>query len=162
MASLAGRPLVGYPLAALAVACERVVVVAKADTELPADAERWDEPDEPRHPLTGIRHALERAGQPVLVCGADMPFVDADVLGGVVAALGRARAAVASTPAGIEPLLAAYAPSALATLAAAPADQPLRRTVESLDPVRVEVDPAVVFNVNTPEDLAEAERRLRS
>jgi GTP:adenosylcobinamide-phosphate guanylyltransferase len=28
-------------------------------------------------------------------------------------------------------------------------------------PVLVDVEPEVVFNVNTPDDLAEAERRLR-
>ena len=53
---------------------------ASADTELPdlPGTERWDEPDEPRHPLTGIVHALATAGGPVLVCAADMPFVTAD------------------------------------------------------------------------------------
>jgi GTP:adenosylcobinamide-phosphate guanylyltransferase len=38
----------------------------------------------------------------------------------------------------------------------------LRRTVESLAPVVVDVPPEVAFNVNTPDELAEAERRLRS
>ena len=58
-----GRPLVEYPLEALAGVCERVAVVCKADTEYPElpGTERWDEPDEPRHPLTGIVHALKTA-----------------------------------------------------------------------------------------------------
>ena len=156
-----GRPLIAYPLQALGEVCDRVVVVAKHDTELPAGLERWDEPDEPRHPIAGLRHALNRAGTPILVCAADMPFVTADALQAIASSLGDAGAAVARADDLLQPLLAAYAPRALATLAAAPADEPLRRTVESLDPVVVDVPSAAAFNVNTPEDLAEAERRLR-
>lgn len=161
-ASLAGRPLMAYPADALRAACERVVVVAKRDTQLPQDLERWDEPDEPRHPIAGITHALERAGGPILVCAADMPFVSAGVLGLLAAELRPGvKAAAASSEGQIEPLLAAYAPGALEILAAAPTDEPLRRTVESLGPALVDVPSAVVFNVNTPDDLAQAERLLR-
>jgi GTP:adenosylcobinamide-phosphate guanylyltransferase len=39
-------------------------------------------------------------------------------------------------------------------------DEPLRRTIETLMPVPVDLPPEVVFNVNTQADLAEAERRL--
>lgn len=161
-ASLGGRPLVAYPLDALSQVCERVVVVAKRETELPAEIERWDEPDDPRHPIAGITHALERAGEPILVCAADMPFVSPDVLSLLADELRPGlKAAAAFCDGRLEPLLAAYAPEALEVLAEAPADEPLRRTVESLMPVLVDVPPEVVFNVNTPEDLAQAERRLR-
>lgn len=162
-AMLAGRPLISYPLSALGGACERVVVVAKSDTELPPDVERWDEPDHPRHPVVGISHALERAHGPILVCAADMPFV----AGGVLELLARELqpgigAAVAFCEGRIEPLLAAYARESLALLAEARPDEPLRRTVESLMPVLVDVAPEIVFNVNTPGDIVEAERRLSS
>lgn len=161
-ASLGGRPLVAYPLDALSQVCERVVVVAKRETELPAEIERWDEPDDPRHPIAGITHALERAGEPVLVCAADMPFVSPDVLSLLADELRPGlKAAAAFCDGRLEPLLAAYAPEALEVLAEAPSDEPLRRTVESLMPVLVDVPPEVVFNVNTPEDLAQAEERLR-
>lgn len=161
-APLAGRPLIDYPLAALRAVTERVVVVAKRDTELPDGLERWDEPDDPRHPIAGIAHALERARGPILVCAADMPFVRADVLRLVAGELRPdLEASVAFCEGRLEPLLAAYAPAALVPLRAAPPDEPLRRTVESLMPVLVDVEPEVVFNVNTPDDLAEAERRLR-
>lgn len=162
-ARLAGRPLIAYPLAALGQVCEQVVVVAKRDSELPAGIERWDEPDDPRHPVAGITHALERARTPVLVCAADMPFADAQILELIAAELRPGmKAAAAFCEGKLEPLLAAYAPEALEVLAASGADEPLRRTVESLMPVLVDVGPEVVFNVNTPDDLAEAERRLRS
>jgi molybdopterin-guanine dinucleotide biosynthesis protein A len=161
-ASLGGRPLISYPLDALGEVCERVVVVAKRDSQLPPDAERWDEPDDPRHPIAGITHALERAGGPILVCAADMPFVSRDVLGLLAAELRPGiKAAVAFCEGRLEPLLAAYAPEALEVLAEAPPDEPLRRTVESLMPVLADVPPEVVFNVNTPNDLAAAEERLK-
>ena len=58
-APLAGRALVEYPLEALAEVCERVAIVCKRGTGLPElpGTERWDQPDEPRHPLTGIVRA---------------------------------------------------------------------------------------------------------
>jgi molybdopterin-guanine dinucleotide biosynthesis protein A len=125
--------------------------------------ERWDEPDDPQHPIAGIQHALERAGAPILVCAADMPFVDPDVLQLIAGELRPGlKAAAAFCDGRLEPLLAAYAPEALEVLAEATPDEPLRRTVETLMPVLVDVEPDVVFNVNTPADLEEAERRLTS
>ena len=163
-ALLAGRPLISYPLEALQAVCQRVVVVAKSDSELPAlGVERWDEPGLLRHPAVGLRHALERAGGPVLVCAADMPFVRPELLALLAGELQPGlKAAAAFAEGRLQPLLAAYAPEALELLTAAPDDEPLRRTVESLMPVLVDVEPGLVFNVNTPEELAEAERRLSS
>jgi molybdopterin-guanine dinucleotide biosynthesis protein A len=160
-AQLAGRALIDYPLGALREATGRAVVVAKRDTELPPELERWDEPDDPRHPLAGITHALERAGEPILVCAADMPFVAPDVLRLIAAELRPGlKASAAFCEGRLEPLLAAYSPDALELLREATADEPLRRSVESLMPVLVDVEPDVVFNVNTPADLEEAGRRL--
>jgi molybdenum cofactor guanylyltransferase len=159
---LAGRPLVGYPVAALAGVCELVAVVCKSDTELPElpGAERWNEPDEPRHPLTGIVHALETAGAPVLICAADMPFVTAEACETLVRAAGAGPAVVATAEGVLQPVLGLYAPSALERLRAAPSDASLTATVESLRPVRVAMPPGLVRSVNTPEELAEAEALL--
>jgi molybdopterin-guanine dinucleotide biosynthesis protein A len=159
---LAGRPLIAWPAAALAEACDRVVVVAKAATELPElpGVERWDEPDAGHHPLLGIAFALERAGEPVLVCGADMPFVTAEACRRVGEGLGVERVAVAVANGVMQPVLAAFAPAALDELRAAPPDAALTRTVDALGPVLVEVDPLVVRSVNTDAELAEAEREL--
>jgi molybdopterin-guanine dinucleotide biosynthesis protein A len=162
-ALLAGRPLVAYPVDALRTVCERVAVACKRETELPAlpGVERWDEPDDPRHPIAGIVHALERAAGPVLVCGADMPLVTPEACELVAAELRPGmKAAVAFCGGRLQPLLAAYGPEALEVMRIAPAGEPLTRTVESLMPVTVDVGADEVFNVNTPEDLADAERRL--
>ena len=163
-APLAGRPLAAYPVDALGAVCDRVAVVCKPDTELPdLDAERWDEPAAPRHPLTGIVHALEQAGGPVLVCAADMPFVTADACRTLMAAAGGsdgAPAAVAVAGGVLQPVLGVYAPAALERFRGAAEDTPLTDTVEALVPVRVAVPPALVRSVDTPEDLAEAEAQL--
>src|SRR3954463_13137923 len=116
-AGLAGRPLIAYPVAALHTVCERVVVVAKRHTELPPELERWDEPDDPQHPVAGLCHALQQANGPILVCAADMPFVTPEVLRLTPVDLPPHRtAAVGSCDGRIEPLLAAYAPEALGVL----------------------------------------------
>ena len=163
-AAVAGRPLIAYPLDALRGVCDRVAVVCKPDIELPElEAERWEEPAEPRHPLTGIVHALERAGAPVLICAADMPFVTADACRTLLAAAGGsdgAPAAVATAGGVLQPTLGLYAPAALDTLRAAAPDAPLTESVEALSPARVAFPPALVRSVNTPEDLAEAEAAL--
>jgi molybdopterin-guanine dinucleotide biosynthesis protein A len=159
---LAGRPLAAYPAAALAAVCDRVAIVAKPGTELPdlPGVERWDdEPAEPQHPLTGIVHALERAaGEPVLVCAADMPFVTPAVLNAIAQEGGTA---VATAEGQLQPVLALYQPSALPSLRAAEPDAPLTRTVEALDPIRVPVATEFVRNVNTSDELAAAEEELR-
>lgn len=163
-AVLAGRPLVAYPLAALTAVCERVAVVCKPDTRLPeiAGAERWDEPAEPRHPLTGIVHALETAAAPVIVCAADMPFVTADACRSLLSAAagGGAPAAVATADGRLQPVFGVYSPAALEVLRSAGDGEPLTRTVESLEPVRVALPPALVRSVNTQEELAAAEAEL--
>jgi len=159
---LAGRPLIAYPVAALAPVCSRLVVVCKAGTSLPElpGVERWDEPDEPLHPVAGILHALERADGPVLVCAADMPFVTADACRTLMQAPTSSSAVVAVSEGILQPVFGMYAPAALDALRSAPSGAPLTETVEALDPVRVAFSPALVRSVNTTDDLAEAEALL--
>lgn len=158
-APLAGWPLIAYPLEAMRQVCERTVVVCKADTRLPSlpAVERWDEPDEPRHPLTGIIHALERAQTEVLICAADMPFVVPETLR-ALAEPADAAAVVATNGGTLTPVLALYRPAALQRLREAGDGEALKRTVERLEPATVEVPEAT--SINTPEDLAAAEARL--
>jgi molybdopterin-guanine dinucleotide biosynthesis protein A len=166
--SLGGRPLLSYALQSLLQATREVAVVAKPSTMLPplGAVPLWEEPEEPSHPLVGIVEALRRAdGRPVLVCAGDMPFVPAALLAELaVAASGSAPAAVACTLGGaLQPLLGRYDPEALAALseAASEAVAPAREVVAALRPLRVPVeDPHALFNVNTPEDLQQAEKLL--
>ena len=164
-ALVAGRPLISYPLSAVSEACVRVAVVCKRATALPPlqpGVERWEEPDEPRHPAAGVAYALERAGDSVLVCAADMPFVTAEAcrrLGAAAAALPEAPAVVAEAAGWLQPTFAVYRPAALPALRAC-GDAQLTRVVEGLAPSLVTLSPRSMRSVDTPEALAAAEREL--
>jgi molybdenum cofactor guanylyltransferase len=135
---LAGRPLLLYPIQALRRVCEQVVVVAKQDTALPqlaGEAEVWVEPDEPRHPLAGVVHALRMASARrvvVLACG--------DVA---------------------EPLCAVYTREALKGLEQFEPGARATDVVEALGVAHVEWgDANAVLSVNAPEDLLRAQALL--
>jgi molybdenum cofactor guanylyltransferase len=162
LAPLGGRPLIAWPLAAAAAAGLRAVVVAKAATPLPpVEVEVWLEPDEPQHPLTGLVHALERSGSPVVAVGCDQPWLTPELLVRLATAAGCAAPLVRGA---FEPFPARYPPAALDALRAArDAQAPVRRVLAALDPEPVAIgDPRVVAGVNTPEALAAAERSLGS
>jgi molybdenum cofactor guanylyltransferase len=174
--SLAGRPLLSYPVRAMLGAVDHVVVVAKPSTALPAlgDVAVWEEPEEPSHPLVGIAEALRRAaGAWVLVCAGDMPFVPVALLASLLSLAAAAErdpvpasaVVAASADGALQPLLGWYAPACLEPLAAAAREAvaPARAVVEALGPLVVPVtDPRALFNVNSAEDLREAEALLAS
>ncbi len=178
-AELAGRPLVSYPLAALAAAGIEPLVLAKRETELPdlagavgegAAAPRLIvEPDEPRHPLTGIVAALRAAGErPLVVLACDMPLAAPALLAALAAA---PEPLVVPSPGGLlEPLQARYSASLLPALEGAlQRASPLRQTVAALGPrllgdaeiARFGPPDRLFLNVNDPADLALAESILR-
>jgi len=160
---LHGRPLISYPLEAVRQAVGRVAILAKADTKLPylSGVTVWIEPDPRRHPVIGIMQALALAdGRPVLVCGADLPFVSVDLLKRLAKANpGRSPAVVACAQGEMQPLLGCYQRRALPALSAlaSAATRPLRETIAGIDPVLLEVgDPDELFDVDSPDDLLQA------
>lgn len=171
---LRGIPLVRYPVRALQAVLAEVVVVAKAGSELPPlpGVPIWIEPEEPRHPLAGIVHALEGAGagmgiegagREILVCAGDLPFVSPELVERLLRLdAGGAPAVVPRAAGRLQPLLARYAPAAHAPLAAALAGDgapppSLTDAVTALDPLVVDLPDALpFFNVNAPEDLLTA------
>ncbi|HEY0278675.1 MAG TPA: molybdenum cofactor guanylyltransferase [Solirubrobacterales bacterium] len=181
-AELAGRPLISYPLAALAEAGLQAVIVVKPDTDLggrslsPMARQRTTalgvvelivEPEEPVHPLAGIVAALRQTGLPLVVVGCDFPFVPAALLRVLADA---AEPLVVPAPGGApQPLVARWTPPLLPALEGALVrEEPLRRTVAALAPRLLDDaelapfgDPArAFFNVNTPDDLEAAARLL--
>jgi molybdopterin-guanine dinucleotide biosynthesis protein A len=162
-ALLGGRPLIAWPIAALGGVCSSVVVVCKADTDLPplpGGVERWEEPDEPRHPAAGMVAALERARAPVLVCAADMPFVTEPVCRRLLehaATTPDAPAVVARAQGRMEPLLCLLRPGALEPLREALAGEAMRASMQRLGAVAVDVPSRATASVNTPEQLAAAQ-----
>jgi molybdopterin-guanine dinucleotide biosynthesis protein A len=139
-----------------------VVVMCKETTPLPdlhKLAAIWCEPEEPRHPLAGVRWALRQAdGRAVIVCAEDMPLVTVDVLRAVLgAAAGDVAAVVPRAGGRLQPLLAYYAPAVLPALDAMDPGEAATAVVERLEPVVVDIDDAdAFFNVNAPEDVLRA------
>jgi molybdopterin-guanine dinucleotide biosynthesis protein A len=159
---LEGRPLVLYPVQALHEVCDDVAVVAKRDTVLPplaGVADLWIEPDEPRHPLVGVAHALRLAmGRPVLVVAVDLPLIDAATLRAIATTDPGDAAVVAPRVYGrVMPLCALYMPAAMAGLATFEPDARASDVIAAIGMREVEAeDPTAFYNVNRPEDLLQA------
>jgi molybdopterin-guanine dinucleotide biosynthesis protein A len=160
---LGGQPLICYPLRAMTAVLDDVVVLAKAETELPSlpGATVWIEPDPRRHPLIGLLQALGLAGgKPVLVCAADLPFVTSTLLRRLALEdPGGAPAVLASERGMMQPLLGCYQPQAAQLLSSALTglDRPLREQIGQIGPRLLEVEePEELLNVNAPEDLLRA------
>lgn len=171
LVELAGRPLVSRIVATVGSAGLEPLVVAKPDSPLPKlDCRVLTEPSEPRHPLAGLVTALRAsAGRGVVAIACDMPLVPATLLSWLAQL--EEEIAVCEVGGRLEPLLGRYSPSAAEVLAeAAGAGAPMREAVAALDPFVVPEDRIarfgeprrIVFNVNSPQDLAEAERLLAS
>ncbi|MDA0182874.1 NTP transferase domain-containing protein [Solirubrobacter phytolaccae] len=153
LATFSGEPLIKRPLAAARAAGLDAVVVAKPDTALP-DLPVLVEPAEPTHPLVGVVAALEHHGALVAVA-CDQPWVTPELLRALAEHDGPAIA-VAD-----EPFPGRYEPSQLPVLRAALAEEAsLRRTLAQLAPAVLGAPAALVRSLNTPEELAAAERAL--
>ncbi len=145
---LDGETLYDRGLRVLAAACDEVLVVGKAG-ELPFDV--VDDGAEVRAPIAGVVAGLRAASNDVAVF---LPVDCPRMTPGLVRTLGAAchDAAVPQTG----PLPGAWAKSALPLLERRLADGPLAlyRTYGDLDVVELQVDPALVADVDTPGDLA--------
>jgi molybdopterin-guanine dinucleotide biosynthesis protein A len=132
----------------LAEACTEVLVVGKAADALPFDV--IDDGTDVRAPIAGVVAGLRAAVNEVAVfVPVDCPWMTA----AAVQALGDACSDAAVSPSG--PLPGAWARSALPLLERRLANGPLAlyRTYEELDVVTVDLDPAVVADIDTPGDL---------
>jgi molybdenum cofactor guanylyltransferase len=165
---LGGIPLAVRAVRSLHAAGLEVAVVAKQGDLLPAlDAPVWIEARPERHPLAGILEALERAeGRAVLACACDMPFVTGELVAHIAA---RRGTAVPEAGGRLHPLLARYDPTATdglsdALAARASVHEAVRQAGAQIVPedeiARFGDPERLLFNVNTPADLARAEELL--
>jgi len=132
----------------LAEACEEVLVVGKRADGLPFDV--IDDGADVRAPIAGVIAGLRAAANDVAVfVPVDCPWMTPEA----IRALGEACRDAAVPSSG--PLPGAWAKSALALLERRLATGPLAlyRTYEELDVVTVELDAAVVADVDTPGEL---------
>jgi molybdenum cofactor guanylyltransferase len=166
---LGGVPLTVRAVHALRAARLEVAVVAKADDPLPElDAPVWIETRPERHPLAGIISALERAAGPVVVCACDMPFVAPALVADLA---GREGTVVPEAGGRLHPLLARYDPRLAPALTDALDARTSLHEAVRLAGATIVPEPEIarygdperlLFNVNTPADLARAEELLRA
>jgi molybdopterin-guanine dinucleotide biosynthesis protein A len=174
LAELGGRPLLEIAVTRLAAVCAQVAVSAPPGGPAAALAERLgvpvlaDPPAAPRGPLSGVlaglEWALDKRADLLVTLPCDAPLLPADLEDRLVAATQGAIAAVARSPAGLQPLCAAWGVGMTRALQSALAHG-LHPAVHQIlaDAGAAEVrfdDDAAFLNVNTAADLAEAERRL--
>ena len=118
--------------------------------------------------LGGLYTAVRLAPAPVVTVAWDMPFVGPGLIGALAAGLTNADACLPESggPRNLEPLCAGYGPACESAIAAALEAGDFRAIafhsrikvgILSQEQVRALGDPALMFfNVNTSEDLAEA------
>lgn len=175
--AIAGVTLLQRALDSISAVADEIVVAAPEPMNLRL-------PDSPRArrvcdraeggPLAGIVAALEdRAFDVAVVLGIDFPLMRAATLEAIVARLGGAPDAEAVVPAPggrLQPLAAAYRREFTSRLVAAfeSGERSIVRAVERLGPTVLSDEEIAglpggaeaFFNLNTPEDLTEAARRI--
>ena len=174
---LGGRTLLERSLAILGEVCGEVVVAAPATLALPVPAAmRIADVPGAAGPLAGVAAGLAaRSFECALVLGVDFPLMRPAALAALrdqIDQIGDAPALLPAPGGTPQPLAAAYRPEAAAPLALAleRGERALTAAVLALAPrlladaelERLEGGLENFFNLNTPEDLAEAERRLAS
>ena len=130
--------------------CEERIAVGKAADGLALPFPVLDDGTEIQAPLAGVVAGLRAAAHQIgLMLPVDAPLVSAELL----LALGQECADAAITQTG--PLPGAYAQSALPVLERRLAEGALslRDGLPELDVAVVDADPALLANVNTPDDL---------
>ena len=147
LADIDGETFVDRARRVLGEACDEVLVVGKPG-ELPFSV--IDDASEVRAPIAGVVAGLRAAAHDVVVfLPVDCPRVTAEV----VRALGAACRDAAVPRSG--PLPGAWAKSALPVLERRLANGPLAlyRAYEELDVAELDLDPALLVDVDTPADL---------
>jgi molybdopterin-guanine dinucleotide biosynthesis protein A len=128
----------------LGEACDARIAVGKGDEDLPFPV--LADGVEEHAAIHGLVAGLRAAPTDVsVVVPVDMPSLTADALRALAAAC--RDAAVPQTG----PLPGAYRKSALPALTAG--ELSIRRAIEGLDVAVVELDPALLVNINTPDDV---------
>ena len=150
LARLGGETLAERAWRTLGEACDVRLAVGKRADGLGLSFEFVDDGSETRAALAGIVAGLRAAPTEVAVMlPVDTPFVTAALLRELADACADAAAPTSS------PLPAAFARSVLPVLERRLADGllALHETLDVLDTRRLEVDAALLANVNTPDEL---------
>lgn len=172
LVQLAGKPLIQHVLDRVEGLGEEILVTTNHPEDYASLQVRLASDAVPGvGALVGLHTALSAAsGDVVLVLACDMPFVSRTLLQHLLKLAPRAEVVVPRRRGEYEPLHAVYARSCLRAVEAAMAAGQVRvisffpqvRVLAVEDDALVALDPDGMsfFNINTPEDLAQAERIL--
>ena len=168
LAQVAGVSLLQRALDRLTPHCAVVGVNAPPGLLLPAGVPRIEDvAQSPGGPLAGVLAGLlwaQAQGVELLVTlPCDTPLLPADLVRRLIEAVRERPCAVARTPSGVESLCAAWRAELAEDLAArlAIGHPPVHAYLEAHRCAFVDYpDTAGFLNVNTPQDLAEAARRI--
>jgi molybdopterin-guanine dinucleotide biosynthesis protein A len=152
LARLGGETLAERGWRTLGEACDERIAVGKLAHGLELPFPVVDDGSPLRAPIAGVAGGLAAARYELcLVLPVDSPLVTADVLASLAEACAGADAAVPQTG----PLPGAYRKTALPALQRRLAAErlSLRGALAELDTRTVELDEALLANVNTPDDL---------
>jgi molybdopterin-guanine dinucleotide biosynthesis protein A len=150
LARLGDETLAARAWRTLGEACDDRLAVGKHGDGLELPFELVDDGVETRAALVGIVAGLRAApGRVAVMLPVDTPLVTADLLRELAAACAEAAAPTAA------PLPAAFASSALPVLERRLHEGrlALHEALDELDTRRIEVDEALLANVNTPDEL---------
>ncbi len=174
LAVLAGSSLLARACARLASECGAVAVNAPPHGEGAVEASRLglavlsDPPGLALGPLSGVlaglRWARDLGSDLLITLPCDTPLLPSDLVARLLAATRDRSCAAAQTPDGMQPLAAAWNIGLIGDLENALAHgrhPPVHGFLADHDCGLVDYPDAADFlNINTPQDLAEAERRL--
>jgi molybdopterin-guanine dinucleotide biosynthesis protein A len=156
LARLDGETLADRAWRVLGEACAERIAVGKLADGLDLSFPLLDDGTDTRAPLAGLVAGLKAARQEIcVVLPVDCPLVQP----GLLLELGAACVADAAVPQ-TGPLPGAYRRTSLSVLEQRleAGELALRDALGELDSVVVDVDPALLVNVNVPEDLSRARR----
>lgn len=167
--TLGGETLVARTLRRAGSWSDNVRLALRSSDQVPATCVPvlLDDP-EVGGPLAGLASAARAAEADgcshLLTLPCDMPFLPNDLLEQLTRAIGEAGVALAASGGQLHPVCALWSVRALREIGAYRSEgrRSLRGLAERVGMVAVEWPDGAFANVNTPEELAEAERRLAS
>ncbi len=170
---LAGKPLVQHVIDRVrGLGDELWITTNHPEDYAPFGIPTVSDPHPGMGALVGLRTALLAArGEAVLLVACDMPFLNLALLRYLLARAGEADVVIPRRGGEFEPLHAVYARTCREPVQSA-LDRGQARMIsffsdvrilpiEQSDLDRIDPDGLSFFNINTPQDLAQAERRLR-
>ena len=159
LAKLGGQTLLETAISKLKPLCDELIVVSKEKIDI--KVKNVVETDKDFHPLIGIKEGLkESSNEDNLVMASDMPFVSKEMFLSLLKS--KAEVCVYRYKGRVEPLLGLYRKSCLPSIAGFK-DKRVIEVLEKCDSQYIDEqdDNLVFFNINTKEDLDEAERIVK-